>query len=82
MPDVGDFASQFRAGRKLVASQLDVVNDRVPYFAARADGNYLPVVISPADLWGALGPAIPPNAVTLDNGTPVVDDANNYVTLG
>lgn len=36
-------------------------------------------LLTPADGGGS---PVPSNAVTLDDGTPVVDDAGNYVTLG
>ena len=55
---------------------INVSADRVPLCTPQG-------TISPADFFIATGGgAIPTNAVTLRDSTPVVDRANNYVTLG
>ena len=59
MPDPGQLSSYFLAGPQLVAAQLDVDNDLVPYFKYDASlnggrGGYIECVVSPHDLYLAM----------------------------
>jgi len=59
MPDPGQISSQFLAGPQLVAEQLDVTNDLIPYFWWNAalnngEGGYIEAVVSPTDLFTAM----------------------------
>ncbi len=54
MADPASISSAFISGPTLTADDVDVTEDRIPYFLSNGDGTYTMCVISPADLYTAM----------------------------